>query len=93
MGGIYLKYRLFFYNGHWYKFTRLLLQIENTLILRIMAAVTVRGLIFFCPAAFLFEVRPLVFGKLFPIFIPRIKSAQWQKSRKLQVNIVIYLRK
>ena len=61
----------------------------NTLILRIMAAVTVQGLNFFGPAAFLFKVRPLIFEKLFPIIITRIKSAQWQKLRKLRVNIVI----
>ena len=41
-------------------------------LLQIMSAVTVQGLIFFAPAAFLFEVCPLIFGKLFPIFIPRI---------------------
>ncbi len=54
-----------------------------------MAAVTVRGLKMFCLAAFLFEVRPLIFEKN-PTIIPRIKSTQWQKSRKLQVNSALY---
>ena len=48
-----------------------------------MAAVTVRGLIFFGPAAFLFEVRPLILEKLFPMIIPRIKSAEMAEIEKI----------
>ena len=47
-----------------------------------MAAVTVQGLIFW-GHAFLFEVRPLILEKLFPMIIPRIKSAEMAEIEKI----------